>query len=330
MKKIRYIGFGAVVTVLLILINPVSIGMLTLENDSRVSISTNLDDELDQYQDQFDKNTNRYGHVINYYRTVAQSFKPTVTVLTRVEVCVIIPDDVDGNLKCAIKEELTGEDLTFTEKTARELRKERDPSHTSQPIWIEFDFPDIETIPEKTYYIVCSDYDDRNGFYSWMVNGDSHSYSRGSVWVSSDQCKSWEERGVDSYFRTYGTGKDARPYKPELNGPNSGKPGVEYPYTTSTTDPDGDQIYYLFDWGDGSDSGWLGPYDSGYLVKTNHVWDQRGSYKIKVKAKDIYGAESDWKTLHIIMSKNKPLNIQKLLILFEKLDFLFLAKLLTI
>ena len=33
---------------------------------------------------------------------------------------------------------------------------------------------------------------------------------------------------------------------------SSGKPGVEYTYTTSTSDPDGDQVYYWFDWDDGS------------------------------------------------------------------------------
>ncbi|MCX6664239.1 MAG: PKD domain-containing protein, partial [Euryarchaeota archaeon] len=62
----------------------------------------------------------------------------------------------------------------------------------------------------------------------------------------------------------------------------------------STTDIDGDQIYYLFDWGDGNDSGWMGPYNSGDICKESHIWSTKGNYAVKVKAKDTFGAESPW------------------------------------
>jgi hypothetical protein len=67
---------------------------------------------------------------------------------------------------------------------------------------------------------------------------------------------------------------------------------VEYSYTSSTTDPNGDQIYYLFDWNDGSTSGWLGPYSSGQTVTAKHTWSVLGNYSVKVKAKDTWGAGS--------------------------------------
>lgn len=58
--------------------------------------------------------------------------------------------------------------------------------------------------------------------------------------------------------------KSQPPLKPSTpNGPPSGNTGTEYTYTTSTTDPESDKIYYLFDWGDGSTSGWVGPFNSG-------------------------------------------------------------------
>jgi hypothetical protein len=80
-------------------------------------------------------------------------------------------------------------------------------------------------------------------------------------------------------------------------GPTSGKINVNYTYTTKTTDLDGDQVYYLWDWGDGNTSGWLGPYNSGVPCEAKYIWNEkRGShnYNIKVKAKDIYKKESDW------------------------------------
>jgi hypothetical protein len=85
------------------------------------------------------------------------------------------------------------------------------------------------------------------------------------------------------------------PNKPnQPSGNNSGKIKKMYTYTTSTTDPNGDQVYYLWDWGDGNNSEWLGPYNSGVTISTTHNWTVKGSYSIKVKAKDIYGKESVW------------------------------------
>ncbi len=64
-----------------------------------------------------------------------------------------------------------------------------------------------------------------------------------------------------------------RPNKPEKpEGTTSGTTGNEYTYTTSTTDADGDQIYYMFDWGDGNYSDWLGPYNSGDTCEATHTW----------------------------------------------------------
>jgi len=94
------------------------------------------------------------------------------------------------------------------------------------------------------------------------------------------------------------------PDKP--TGSASGKVGEAYTYCTTTTDPDGDQVYYFWDWGDGTDSGWLGPYDSGVELCTNHSWDQRGVYEIRVKAKDTSGLESPWSDpLSVSMPKSK-------------------------
>jgi hypothetical protein len=84
-----------------------------------------------------------------------------------------------------------------------------------------------------------------------------------------------------------------KPIKP--SGTTIGTPKTEYSYTSRTTDPDGDQIFYMWDWGDGNTSGWLGPYVSGTTVEASYTWTKPGTYDIKVKAKDNYnGAESEW------------------------------------
>lgn len=85
------------------------------------------------------------------------------------------------------------------------------------------------------------------------------------------------------------------PLKPDApEGPTTGDVNVEHTYTASTTDPDGDQIFYLFDWGDGEFSGWLGSYDSGDTVSASHTWTSEGDFEIRVKAKDDHGVQSEW------------------------------------
>jgi len=85
------------------------------------------------------------------------------------------------------------------------------------------------------------------------------------------------------------------PFKPSRpTGPSTGRIHVSHSYKAQTTDPDLDKVYYLFDWDDGTRSGWLGPYDSGQPVYASHVWTSPGTYQIKVKAKDTIGLESSW------------------------------------
>ncbi|UCB59018.1 MAG: M28 family peptidase, partial [Thermoplasmatales archaeon] len=92
----------------------------------------------------------------------------------------------------------------------------------------------------------------------------------------------------------------------QLSGPSSGKPGVEYNYSCKSFDNEGDQIYFQWDWGDGSFSDWLGPYDHDIRLRTPHTWDNKGDFDVRVKAKDEYGAESDWSDpLSISMPKNR-------------------------
>ena len=85
------------------------------------------------------------------------------------------------------------------------------------------------------------------------------------------------------------------PNKPEIvTGTISGKINNEYAYTTIGTDDDVDLLFYFFDWGDGTNSGWIGYHDSGERFTASHTWLEEGNYEIKVKTKDIYGNESEW------------------------------------
>jgi len=129
---------------------------------------------------------------------------------------------------------------------------------------------------------------------------------------------------MDLKSTTYsGGGEPGAPNKPSKpSGPSSGSPGTEYTYSSSVTDPEGDDVYYWFDWGDGSNSGWLGPFSSGTGTTASHSWDSKRTYSIKVKAKDDGGHVSVWSDpLSVSMPRNKFTNTY-LVSLFE----LFLTK----
>jgi predicted acyl esterase len=105
-----------------------------------------------------------------------------------------------------------------------------------------------------------------------------------------------------------------------------------YKYSSSATDSDNDQIYLLFDWDDGTSSGWLGPYESGEKISAYHKWVENGSYEIKVKAKDINSSQSEWSD-PIEINVPRTYNVKNSLIsrILSLIPFLnFLLKFLTL
>jgi hypothetical protein len=85
-------------------------------------------------------------------------------------------------------------------------------------------------------------------------------------------------------------------YVPE--GPMTGKTTVSYTYKTLAGDPDGDQVKYTFDWGDGTEST-TGYVTSGTYASMSHAWADMPSgtskvFSVRAMATDIYGAKSAW------------------------------------
>jgi len=116
------------------------------------------------------------------------------------------------------------------------------------------------------------------------------------------------------------------PFKPDKpSGETNGENGNEYEYSTSCIDPEFNKVWYLFDWGDGTDSGWIGPYNYGEEASAKHTWSSKGTYNVKVKARDEFEAESVWSDpLAVSMPKIKQKDdtiLLKIIGLFRSNDF---------
>jgi hypothetical protein len=85
-------------------------------------------------------------------------------------------------------------------------------------------------------------------------------------------------------------------------------PGVELEFGVKSQDMNGDDILYQIDWGDGSNTGWIGPYPSGEEIRLTHAWDKEGGYWVRAKAKDTRGAESGWNNYRLILTDDRDMS----------------------
>jgi hypothetical protein len=87
-----------------------------------------------------------------------------------------------------------------------------------------------------------------------------------------------------------------------------------YRIEEAVKDPNGDQVYYLFDFGDGENSGWLGPWDSGKMpedgIRKSHAFTSVGTYEVRVRAKDTNNDKSGWSDPLVVVIESNGKNNQ--------------------
>lgn len=130
-----------------------------------------------------------------------------------------------------------------------------------------------------------------------------------SWWARGDYLY-WDVIPVNSYSVTFQvrvpvTNEPETPSMP--SGPSSGNRGSSYTYSTTTIDPDGNNVRYQFDWGDSTTTttGW---YASGVTASASHSWSNLGTYQVKVRAQDVYEEWSCWSPILTLSIVDRPPN----------------------
>ena len=144
----------------------------------------------------------------------------------------------------------------------------------------------------------------------------------GTVYIGSSDHNTNDGNPYGILYAFGRNGVNQAPEPPLITGTNRGRINTSYFYNFTVHDPELDDIELLVEWGDGSMTSWLGPYDSDKIISLNHIWSEKGTYEVRAKARDTYdGSESDWSTLSVTMPKNR-LN-QGIWILFDWLKEFF-------
>jgi hypothetical protein len=113
------------------------------------------------------------------------------------------------------------------------------------------------------------------------------------------------KKGEWSIPLTIEIGTNQPPNAPTINGPKTGSIKRSISYKISSNDPEGHDIYFSIDWGDGNYMPYTGPFSSDEEVTFSHAWSEPDQYTIKVKAKDEYEGESPQSSFKVQISKSR-------------------------
>ena len=132
----------------------------------------------------------------------------------------------------------------------------------------------------------------------------SHEYSNpGNYTVTLTVTDDEENTSIDTTWAMIFE-ENNPPSTPTISGETHGLYGEEYDYTFVSTDPEGLDLCYHIEWDDNYITE-LFHRPSGEEVVASHTWDDRGTYTIRAKARDIFDAESDWAYLEVTMPVNQ-------------------------
>lgn len=93
------------------------------------------------------------------------------------------------------------------------------------------------------------------------------------------------------------------PETPILTGPVEGKPNIEYEYILSAIEPENESLQFYIEF-EGGEGFWIqGLFSSGETVTVPHVWNKKGTFLVRAKARDVNGMESPWASLEVSLPR---------------------------
>jgi PKD domain len=103
-----------------------------------------------------------------------------------------------------------------------------------------------------------------------------------------------DDHGLSANATTYAViaKRNGVPGTPTISGPAEGIAGAAYNFTLASKDPDGDDIVFIIDWGDGNTTRTVPTLGENATI-VNHTWSVPGFFNITVRAVDGSNATSE-------------------------------------
>lgn len=255
--------------------------------------------------DQSQPNTNNHRYSTeNWY--LIQSFKPSMSPLRKIDLLLELKIYGSGTeeIEISIRETLDINEAPIAQTIYSYS------SLNSEKKWIECFFDNVTVIPEQTYFIFIKH--SGNGDCYWYGNYNNDHYERGFAYGYDIINKQWQNLSglsffpdFDFCFKTYSQGNNNPPNIIDIDGPMNGKANRDQDFIISCEDSEKEDIFLFVDWGDDTNTGWIGPYDYDSEIVVNHTWTSKGSYLITATAKDESGNIGDEASLEVSMPKNQ-------------------------
>ena len=149
-------------------------------------------------------------------------------------------------------------------------------------------------------------YSDSTGFYH--VTNIPICYCLKNATCSKEWYKTdWVLLGIveNTTYDLVLTSGNIPPTRPIITGLTRVPPGT-YEYTFNSTDPNGDDIKYLINWGDDNTEE-TDFYPSGQEIELSHTFLKISVYNVRAYAEDIHEIRGDWGMIPVRISQSRQL-----------------------
>ena len=156
-------------------------------------------DQIDQQQTLWDG----AGIGVQNPDLAAQSFKPSLNTITRIQLIACRDGNPSGIITLSIRSSLDGEDIVSASINAEDLEPDSFPIKT----WVEFDFGEMPVTPEETYYFVWNNQASEKDDHAVLAFYGNDVYTRGCSWLYVSEYDIWYSELydiMDFCFITYG------------------------------------------------------------------------------------------------------------------------------
>jgi hypothetical protein len=166
----------------------------------------------------------------------------------------------------------------------------------------ECEFFGDTTNPTMNLY-VDGDFD--NTTTEWLCPMIDEDFQTAKVGINSNAETDYLDGEIDD-IKIYKSGWwwPGPPGKPTIAGPSKGEAGQTLIYTFNSIDPQGDEVRFHIDWGDGNSES-TSYVHSGWDKEVSHKWNSVDEYTIEAYAEDDWGNCGPSETFTVIIPRDK-------------------------